>query len=208
VHKYCVCVTNSPRELTDLEALRALAHPRRLRIRQYLELNGPATSAMLARALGLNTGATSYHLRELAQHGFVEDVPERTHGRERWWRAAEVDLRFLPISRQSTEMRAVFDELNRLSVAADLELFARSQLELHEMGEWADTLRYSRGSIKIAAEDFDAFFEDYIALLNRYDRPADDGPDPTRTPTRTILTRLFTFPAPDPTPDYDSPDGR
>ena len=184
---------DAPREITDPEAMRALAHPRRLRIRQFLELNGPATSAMLARELGLNTGATSYHLRELADHGFVEEVPGRARGRERWWRAADVDLRFAPLSRQSTEMRAIFDEMNRLAVAADLELFARFQLERDDMGGWADTLRYSRGSIRITVEDFDAFFEDYIALLNRYAQPDKEN----QAPARTILTRFLTFPAPE-----------
>jgi hypothetical protein len=57
----------------------------------------------------------------------------------------------------------------------------------------ADTLRYSRGSIRIAAEDFDAFFSDYIALLRRYARPREEA----KGPARTILTRLLTFPAPD-----------
>jgi predicted ArsR family transcriptional regulator len=72
-----------PQEINDLEVLKSLAHPRRQRIIEYLAMHGPATSASLARALGLNTGATSYHLRELAKHGFVEDVPEKAHGRER-----------------------------------------------------------------------------------------------------------------------------
>src|SRR5919204_5306515 len=102
---------DGPRKFTDLETMRTLAHPRRLRIWQFLDLNGPATSAMLAHELGLNTGATSYHLRELAAHGFVAEVPERARGRERWWRAIKVDLRFAPASRQSAEMRAVVDEL-------------------------------------------------------------------------------------------------
>src|ERR687887_279452 len=96
-----------PEKFADLETVRALAHPRRLRIYHFLQVNGPATSARLARELGLNTGATSYHLRELADHGFVEEVPEQAHGRERWWRAVKMDLRFAPLSRQSEEMRAV-----------------------------------------------------------------------------------------------------
>ena len=37
---------------------------------------------------GINTGQTSYHLRQLAQHGFVVDDEERGNGRERWWKAA------------------------------------------------------------------------------------------------------------------------
>lgn len=68
--------------------LRALTHPVRLRMLGHLRLDGPATATTLAARLGLNTGATSYHLRQLAQHGFVVDDAERGNGRERWWRAA------------------------------------------------------------------------------------------------------------------------
>lgn len=69
-------------------ALKALTHPVRLRMLGLLRLEGPATATTLAARLGLNTGATSYHLRQLAQHGFIVDDNERGDGRDRWWRAA------------------------------------------------------------------------------------------------------------------------
>jgi hypothetical protein len=47
--------------------------------------------------------------------------------------------------------------------------------------------------IRVTAEDFDAFSEDYIALLRRYARPREEDKDTART----IFTRLLTFPAPD-----------
>lgn len=70
------------------QALKALAHPVRLRMLGLLRLEGPATATQLATRLGLNSGATSYHLRQLAQHGFVVDDEERGNARERWWQAA------------------------------------------------------------------------------------------------------------------------
>lgn len=70
------------------QQLKALTHPVRVRILGSLRIDGPATSTTLAQRLGLNTGATSYHLRQLAQHGFIEDDPDHAaSGRERWWRA-------------------------------------------------------------------------------------------------------------------------
>ncbi len=72
----------------DATALRALSHPVRLRLLGLLRMDGPSTASALAERLGLNSGATSYHLRQLAQHGFVVDDPERGNGRERWWKAA------------------------------------------------------------------------------------------------------------------------
>ncbi|MEU1806035.1 winged helix-turn-helix domain-containing protein [Streptomyces sp. NPDC019937] len=72
----------------DPRSLRGLAHPLRLRLLGALREYGPATASQLADRLGESSGATSYHLRQLAAHGFVMDDPERGKGRERWWKAA------------------------------------------------------------------------------------------------------------------------
>ncbi|MFJ3904109.1 ArsR/SmtB family transcription factor [Streptomyces sp. NPDC090025] len=72
----------------DPRSLRALAHPLRIQLLRALRHHGPATASQLADRLGESSGATSYHLRQLATHGFVEDDPERGKGRERWWKAA------------------------------------------------------------------------------------------------------------------------
>jgi hypothetical protein len=193
-------------ELSDLSALKALAQPRRQQILQHLTLHGPATSAMLARGLGLNTGATSYHLRELARYGCTEESSPQDQsvgGRERWWRAVPGDRRFPPRSRQNPETRLVMDELNHLSYAADLELFERLQRQGQDLGEWAGAFPYSRGTIRLTLPELRAFFEEFIALLNRYKRPDGETPDGART----VLTRLLAFPAPA-RPDDDADDAR
>lgn len=80
---------SEPRRVTlDSAALRCLAHPLRSRLLSALRIGGPATSARLADRLGTNTGATSYHLRQLAEVGLVEEDPDRGTARERWWQAA------------------------------------------------------------------------------------------------------------------------
>jgi DNA-binding transcriptional ArsR family regulator len=190
-------------EITDLGVLRALAHPRRQRMLQYLGLHGPATSAMVARALDLNTGATSYHLRELARHGFVEEMPERAHGRERWWHAPGRDLRIPPRSRQDEAMRAVVDEMARLELADDIAELTRAQAQRDEMGPWGDGFQFSRGTVRLTLDELRELFEDYIRLLNRYRRPDEATPPGTRT----VLTRFFAFPAPAPEPEPVPTDG-
>jgi predicted ArsR family transcriptional regulator len=181
-----------PEEVSDLGTLKALAHSRRQAILRQLHLSGPATSAGLARDLGWNTGATSYHLRELARYGFVEEVPERARGRERWWRATRRDLRFPRRSQQSPEVRAVVEEMNRRSIADDVATFARMQAGAGESGDWGDALPYSRGTIRVTLDELAAFFEEYIGLLKRYQRPPENGPDDARL----VLTRFFAFLAP------------
>ncbi|MEU6211449.1 helix-turn-helix domain-containing protein [Streptomyces sp. NPDC047023] len=79
-------VEPSPRML-DARALRGLAHPLRMRLLAELRREGPATASQLAERFGESSGSTSYHLRQLAAHGFVEDAAGHGKGRERWWQA-------------------------------------------------------------------------------------------------------------------------
>lgn len=68
--------------------MRALAHPARLVILEYLSLNDEAgaTATECAEVVGLSPSATSYHLRALAKAGMIEEAPNRGDGRERVWR--------------------------------------------------------------------------------------------------------------------------
>jgi len=70
----------------DAAALKALAHPLRVDMFDRLAMLGPATASQLAEALGESSGATSYHLRQLARHGFIEEDVERGNAKERYWR--------------------------------------------------------------------------------------------------------------------------
>lgn len=83
--------SEQPREIGP-EALKAFAHPLRMAMYAELQRRGSATASGLARALGESSGQTSYHLRQLARHGFVEDAPGDGGGRERWWRAVGFDM--------------------------------------------------------------------------------------------------------------------
>jgi DNA-binding transcriptional ArsR family regulator len=74
--------------VTEVEALRAIAHPLRGRMLGALRETGPATATELARRFGESSGATSYHLRQLARYGFIVEDEEQASRRERRWRAA------------------------------------------------------------------------------------------------------------------------
>src|ERR1700754_3119944 len=66
--------------LSDVGAMRAMAHPLRMKILGSLRIDGPATSAILARRLNTDSGQTSHHLRQLAKYGFVTEAPELHRG--------------------------------------------------------------------------------------------------------------------------------
>ncbi|MGH3168109.1 MAG: helix-turn-helix domain-containing protein [Trebonia sp.] len=185
----------SSRRVLDLEALRLLAQPVRLRIQAQLQ-HGPANATTLARVLGESTGLTSHHLRQMAKHGFIEEVPELARGRERWWRSARVDWRVPPREEQDPEMRALLDEIVRLDLTADLREFASAQLRQDSAADEAraDQLPYSRGLIHVTPGELKEFFEEYIRLLRRY-QPPTERISPDALP---VVTSFLAYPAPPP----------
>ncbi|AZM62411.1 MULTISPECIES: ArsR/SmtB family transcription factor [unclassified Streptomyces] len=115
----------------DARSLRGLAHPLRMQLLNALRRGGPATASQLAERLGESSGATSYHLRQLAAHGFVEDAPEHGKGRERWWRAAHEGVRF--------DDALVRDGDPEIRGAADLFLHEVANQHTREIATWLGT---------------------------------------------------------------------
>ncbi|MFC4017149.1 ArsR/SmtB family transcription factor [Micromonospora sp. GCM10011542] len=81
-------------EITEPQALRALAHPVRLALLERLQKDGPATATQLAPHVGATPSVVSWHLRHLASFGLVTDWDGATSKRERWWQAAARGFRF------------------------------------------------------------------------------------------------------------------
>ncbi|MFD5470204.1 ArsR/SmtB family transcription factor [Streptomyces sp. NPDC127105] len=115
----------------DARSLRGLAHPLRMRLLTTLRHGGPATASQLAAKLGESSGATSYHLRQLAAHGFVEDAPEHGKGRERWWRAAHGAVSF--------DETLLKDPDPEVRGAADLFLHELANTRTRELSTWLGT---------------------------------------------------------------------
>lgn len=86
----------------DSGALRALAHPLRVRIYDMLSQYGPQTASSLAKRLGESSGATSYHLRALAKHDLIREKTDHGTGRERWWERPEGGVAFASPEAMST----------------------------------------------------------------------------------------------------------
>lgn len=73
-------------ELTDPRAMRAYAHPVRMALLGLLRTQGPMTATQAAERLGESSGTCSFHFRQLAKYGFVEEAGGG-RGREKPWRA-------------------------------------------------------------------------------------------------------------------------
>ncbi|MEJ7832889.1 MAG: helix-turn-helix domain-containing protein [Nocardioides sp.] len=74
----------------DPTRLRAIAHPVRNRILSELSASGPLRAADVARDLDIPANQASFHLRQLAKYGLVEEDPTAARDRrDRVWRATE-----------------------------------------------------------------------------------------------------------------------
>ncbi|MCX5117049.1 helix-turn-helix domain-containing protein [Micromonospora sp. NBC_00362] len=115
-------------EITEPQALRALAHPVRLAILEHLQRQGPATATGLSPHVGATPSVVSWHLRHLATFGLVHDWDGATSKRERWWQAVARGFRFT--APEGTEGQSAVQQLRA-------EMFARNadapqQWLLHE----------------------------------------------------------------------------
>jgi predicted ArsR family transcriptional regulator len=101
MHKTCcaICLAKLPHALVrknaqvpDPTVLRALAHPVRGRILSELSAQGSLRAADVARELGIPANQASFHLRQLAKYGLVEEDPGAGRDRrDRVWRATSED---------------------------------------------------------------------------------------------------------------------
>lgn len=77
-------------ELRDPQVLRAIAHPLRNRILNELSAQGSLRAADIARDLAIPANQASFHLRQLAKYGLVEEDPDAGRDRrDRVWRVTQ-----------------------------------------------------------------------------------------------------------------------
>lgn len=78
-----------PEQITDLSRLKAFTNPLRMQLYRLLYAAGTATASQLAEQVDQAPSLVSYHLRKLAEHGFVKEADSQSaDGRERWWQVA------------------------------------------------------------------------------------------------------------------------
>ncbi len=184
--------------LLDPRNLRGLAHPLRVRIRAALSEHGPATATQLAVRLSLSSGATSYHLRQLAQYGFVVEEPDQGHGRERYWRVTHAVVEY------DSSTGAENPDLGGVYLRAVAQLYAdRIVRFVDEVGdapavlgtEWVRAWTISHWNLHLSAVEASALKEHLVDLLQGYtQRPVEAG-------TRQVTVQLQLLPA---RPDTDA----
>ncbi len=96
-------MSKQTRPLPNPQALRAIAHPMRVRLYEILTAEGPATVSQLSDKLDAMVGTLSYHLHQLEAYGYIEEAAELAHDRrERWWRAIPGGMRWSEVALEGT----------------------------------------------------------------------------------------------------------
>ncbi len=151
-----------------MEALRALAHPLRVRIMNELSDFGPLTASGLAARLGESSGATSYHLRQLAKHNIIREVEGKGSARERWWEMSPGGVTIgspetleTPAGREATELISREWQLNN---ERRLTAFMRHGLDRLGM-DWRESATLSTAHLKLTPEQLKTFGDEYQDLL-------------------------------------------
>lgn len=172
--------------------LRALTHPVRLRMLGMLRVDGSATATMLATRLGLNTGATSYHLRQLAQHGFILDDTDRGTGRERWWKAVHASTRTEPSPAGDEDTSHGLDAYLQAVVTVYTEQLQRAMEERPLLpAPWRDASTYSDWHHRLTPSRARAVVAALEAAMDEVEDDNDEEGD-----AATFVVQIHAYPRP------------
>jgi DNA-binding transcriptional ArsR family regulator len=182
--------------LLNERSLRALAHPVRVKLLGLLRIEGPATATKLAEKLGLNSGATSYHLRQLAGAGFIVDDAERGTGRDRWWRAAHRSTWYVPQAAESDDPAAGYAYLRAVGLIAIEQIQASLDQAPTLPLRWQDAERMSDFALRLTPDELSELTERITTLVRTYRRydPEDDAGAPPDATAVQIQMQAFVRP--------------
>jgi DNA-binding transcriptional ArsR family regulator len=140
------------RTISDAASLKALAHPLRLDILEALHVRGPQTATQLATHLGESPSNCSWHLRKLAEHGFVTE-DEGARGRNRPWKVVGEGLSWGK-EEVEPETSAAGHALTELLLGREVQrLLAAQRLEHLEPPEWRDATTVVQSGLWLTAAE-------------------------------------------------------
>src|SRR5450631_1398109 len=172
----------SERTLNDPRTLRAVAHPVRLGILEQLTVHGAMTATELADRLDETPSNCSWHLRKLAENGFVEEA-EGGAGRKRPWQVVDQGMVWGDAD-ESPELARAGDALNQIMIDRAMARFGAAQARRRdESPAWQEATTVSQSMLWLTAEELNEINLGVRALMmskiDRFEHP-DRRPDGAR----------------------------
>jgi len=183
---------SSQRKLSDPRAMRAVAHPVRLGIMEQLAVHGSMTATELAEHLDESPSNCSWHLRKLAEHGFVEEAEGGT-GRRRPWRAVSRGMRWGE-GDETAEMARAGEALSQLMIEREVARFADSRARSRQdTPPWREASTSSQSLQWLTAEELG---EINLAVRHLIMSKVDRFEHPERRPEGARLCAFLAWGAP------------
>jgi DNA-binding transcriptional ArsR family regulator len=155
-------------ELRDPRALRALAHPIRIRLLGLLRRQGPMTATEAGRRIDESSGSASYHLRQLARFGLVEDAAGG-HGRERPWRATAMYTSW-PNVADTPELADASEMFTRFALGRYVERLEQwLSRRADEPAEWQEAASIGDSLLYLTVDELAGLRDALRALADPYD---------------------------------------
>jgi DNA-binding transcriptional ArsR family regulator len=180
------------RKLQDARELRAMAHPLRVRILDLLFVDGPLTATDLSERLGESPANCSWHLRQLAKYGYVEETGGGT-GRQRPWRPV-LESRSWGGAVDEGELAAAGTALSEMMFRREIDERRAYQARFgSEPAEWQDAAFSSQSLAWLTVEELTALSGEIYRLFVRH---IDRITDPAKRPEGARPVRLVGWASP------------
>jgi DNA-binding transcriptional ArsR family regulator len=180
-------------ELTDARQMRAVAHPTRLALIGLLRREGPLTATEAGARLAGSSGSMSFHLRQLAKYGLVEETGEGT-GRKKPWRATALYTSWsaTPHDPDLAEATAQFSRVIAARYAALTQAWIDRQPQ--ESDAWKTAAQFGDTLLWLTPQELNHLGEQLTTLLEPYDARLSDQ---TERPegSRLVTWLHLAFPA-------------
>jgi predicted ArsR family transcriptional regulator len=181
-------------KLTEPKAMRALAHPTRLALLGLLRQEGPLTATEAAARVGESSASCSFHLRQLAKYGFVEDAGGGA-GRQRPWRATAAQTSWDDAA-DDPEQALAAQALSEVVASRYGERIAALVAARPSLPRaWRAASSFADAQTWLTAAELDALTDELEELVLRH---ADRARDPALRPPGSRRVSLLTFALPHP----------
>jgi hypothetical protein len=178
------------REITDAQTMRALSHPVRIALIEALTVYGAMTATQVGERIGESSTTCSFHLRQLAKYGFVEEAGGGK-GRARPGRMTSIGFRLAG---------AHDDPETEVAAGALMHMLRERQLGRYQSWmrdrpsyppRWREAAANSEYLFYLTVEELEQLSAELNTLLGSWMR--DRLSDPSLRPAGSVPVELLTF---------------
>jgi hypothetical protein len=140
-----------------------------------LRLDGPQTATMAAEAIGESVASCSFHLRQMAKYGLLEQAGGG-HGREKPWKATAAFTEWDTDDAQSPAAAAAVQALQLALAGQYHELAARwLQAQSGESAQWREAAHFGDTLLHLTARELQDLGRKIDKLVEPYLERSDDA---------------------------------